>query len=122
VRAQRGSLTGELGCLVRVGEERKEGERREGADAWDRPGRGRKEKRALGLGKRGEVGPASWAAWREGSGEGNGLPGERKAGPREGGEREQVGLLGWTAFSSFFPFLLCFFFSTLKPFKQIYMN
>jgi hypothetical protein len=45
VRAQRGSLTGYLGWQVRVGEERKKGEGREGADAWDRPGRGRKGER-----------------------------------------------------------------------------
>jgi hypothetical protein len=45
VRAQRGSLTGDLGWQVRVGEERKKGEGREGADAWDRPGRGRKGER-----------------------------------------------------------------------------
>jgi hypothetical protein len=45
MRAQRRSLTGDLGWQVRVREERKKGEGREGADAWDQPGRGRKGER-----------------------------------------------------------------------------
>jgi hypothetical protein len=84
--------------------------------AWQR------EKRREGAraGERGEVGPASWAAWREGRGEGNGLPGERRDWPK-GRRGKRAGRAAGLGYLLFF-LLLFFFFSTLKLFKQIYLN
>jgi hypothetical protein len=117
VRAQRGSLTGDLEWQVCVGEERNKGEGREGADAWDRPGRGRKGERALGLGIEGDW--AERGSRGERRGRGNGLRGER-AGPggRRGRRADQAAGLGCLPFF----LLLSFFFSTLKLLKQFYLN
>jgi hypothetical protein len=106
VWAQRGSLTGDLGWQVRIREERKKGEGREGADAWDRPGRGRKRERALGLGTEGD-----WAeCGPRGEKRGRGEMGCQGRGPAQegGGEGVQTGLLGWAAFLSFFSFPFSF--------------
>jgi hypothetical protein len=72
VRAQGEKLAGDLGEELSAGEERGRGE--EGDDTWDRPSRGRKGERALGLGKlgrgaahagKGEEGSGCWAAERK---------------------------------------------------------
>jgi hypothetical protein len=81
--------------------------------------------------ERGARGPG-WLCVREGKGReggaragkelglGRGPRGEERRGARGGKKR---GVLGWVGLLlPFFPFLLFFFFSTLKPFKQIYLN
>jgi hypothetical protein len=103
VRAQRGSLTGDLGWQVHVGEERKKGEGREGADAWDRPGRGRKGERRERSG---------WTARRakgtEGAGPRCGPCGEGRKGKRgrwPTGRKCRPKEIWAAFFSSSFPFL-----------------
>jgi hypothetical protein len=100
------------------------GEVRGGADVRDRPGRGRKDERVLGLGRgrkrreerkpegEKESGPA-WPMRGEG-GIGKREMGCGKKGPAQGEERELVGLPSLP--------LLFFLFSTLKLFKQFYLN
>jgi hypothetical protein len=83
-------------------------------------GRGRKGERALGLGTEG--GWAERDPREEKEEEGEWAARERK-GPAQGeeGKKSRLGCY-WAGLSSLFPFLLSFFFSTLKLFKQIYLN
>jgi hypothetical protein len=123
--AERGHGQWPSGRPAKGKQRRARGKGKEGADVRGRPGsEGEGESWLLGFGK--EFGPGKREERRSPQEREKDL-GQRWPTRVEEGERRPErekgrGVLGWARCSPFFSFLLSFFFSTLKPLKQIHLN